>query len=227
MSLRIALLTSPLLGPAAWGSMPDELSRLGWESVVAAHVGPAPSSAQEVAAAFVASLSPTDEWVLVPHSNAGLMAPMVAQKRHVRAVVYVDARLPRTGTQRMSTDESLRFYSRLVESDGFLPAWNDWWDDDTGRLFPSEQSRRQCEAEIRRLSLDYFTSDVDGTGWDQLPSAYLAFGEVYAAERERAQAAGMATASVDAAEHLHHLIDPPGVAGTIHQLLNALGLSPP
>jgi pimeloyl-ACP methyl ester carboxylesterase len=203
--------------------MTDELSRLGWESVVAAHAGAAPSSASEVVAAFVASLSPTEEWVLVPHSNAGLMAPAVARQRRVRAVVYVDARLPRSGAHPMSTRESLQFYARLAKPDGLLPPWCDWWEDDIGHLFPSEESRRRCESEMRPLPLDYYRSVVDGTGWEDLPSAYLAFGEVYAAERARAAEAGFQTATIDAAAHLHQLIDPAEVARHIQRLVTALG----
>jgi pimeloyl-ACP methyl ester carboxylesterase len=220
-SLRIALLTSSLLGPSAWGSMPHELSRLGWDSVVAAHVGPAPSTADEVVTAFFSALPSSDEWILVPHSNAGLLTAAVARQRRVRAVVYVDARLPRSGRQRMSTDESLRFYESRADSDGILPPWCDWWDQDIRHLFPDDGSRRQCESEMRRLPLDYFRSDVDGTGWDDLPSAYLAFGDVYAAERERASHAGFPTATIDAAEHLHQLISPEDVARRIDQLVQA------
>ncbi|HEX3823489.1 MAG TPA: hypothetical protein VHV79_03365 [Mycobacteriales bacterium] len=37
---------------------------------------------------------------------------------------------------------------------------------------------------MRPLPLRYFLDVIDGTGYDALPSAYLAFGEQYADERE-------------------------------------------
>jgi hypothetical protein len=224
--VRFGLLTSPLLGPAAWGPVCAELAAIGHEAVVAAHVGAAPASAEEVSAAFVDALRPTDDWVLVPHSNAGLFAPAVARHRRVRAVVYVDARLPASGVHPMSSQESLRFLTELADAHGLLPRWSDWWDDDIGVLFPSEASRRTCESEMRRLPLDYFRDAVDGAGWSKLSSAYLAFGDTYAAERNRASEVGFPTTRINDAEHLHMLIDPTGVAREITQLVTELGEAP-
>lgn len=218
------MLSSPLLGPAAWEPVRSELSRVGWDVVVAAHAGSPPGSADEVAAAFVAALAPTKDWVLVPHSNAGLFAPVLARQRSVKAVVYVDARLPGSGRQPMSSAASLRFHAGLADDDGLLPLWSDWWDDDVGYLFPSPESRRRCESEMRRLPLSYFSSDIDGTGWDSLPSAYLAFGDVYAAERNSSVEAGFPVATIESAAHLHMLIDPAAVARHIEQLLAGLGV---
>ena len=119
----------------------------------------------------------------------------------------------------MSAQESLRFLTELADADGLLPRWCDWWNDDMAILYPSAASRRDCEAEMRRLPLDYFQDTVDGTGWDDLPSGYVAFGETYEAERTRASEAGCATTTINGAEHLHMLIDPAGVARQIAKLV--------
>ena len=158
MAPRIALLASPLLGPASWEPVHETLKSRGWDSVIAAHSGTAPSSAAVVIASFIEAIAPADEWILVPHSNAGLLAPAVARSRAVKAVVYVDARLPEPGAHPMSPPSSLEFLAQHVSGDGRLAAWN----------------------EMRRLPIDYFKDSVDGTGWADVPSAYLAFGEVYA-----------------------------------------------
>ncbi|HET6909331.1 MAG TPA: hypothetical protein VFH54_08345 [Mycobacteriales bacterium] len=222
MAPRIALLASPLLGPASWEPVHETLKSRGWDSVIAAHSGTAPSSAAVVIASFIEAIAPADEWILVPHSNAGLLAPAVARNRQVKAVVYVDARLPEPGAHPMSPPSSLEFLAQHVSGDGRLAAWNQWWSGGISRLFPTPESERRCTAEMRRLPIDYFKDSVDGTGWADVPSAYLAFGEVYAPERERARALGLTVATIVGAEHLHMLVDPAAVAGSIEQLVESL-----
>jgi len=222
MALRVALLVSPLLGPASWEPVREELTRRGWDAIVAAHTGPAPSSAAAVIATFIDALAPSDDWILVPHSNAGLLAPAVARSRNVRAVVYVDARLPERGRHPMSPPSSLEFLSQHLNGDEMLAPWNQWWSDGIGRLFPTSESERRCTAEMRCLPLDYFKDDVDGTGWEDVPSAYLSFGDVYAPERERARTLGLTVATIAGAEHLHMLMDPTAVADSVEQLLETL-----
>jgi hypothetical protein len=216
-------LASPLLGPTPWQPVADRLRARGLRVAVVAHTGPAPASAAEVAASFTASLESEAPWVLVPHSNAGLFAPVIARTRHVRGVVYVDARLPAPGLACLSSPAALAFLATKVDAAGLLPPWHAWWDDDLAQLFPSDAIRRACEAEMRRLPLAYFRDRVDGDGWDRLPSAYLAFGTTYAAERERAAAAGWPTATIDGAEHLHMLVDPDHVAAEVARLMRSIG----
>jgi hypothetical protein len=103
-----------------------------------------------------------------------------------------------------------------------LPRWSGWWDEEVGQLFPTPAVQRACAAEMRRLPLRYFESCIDGTGWDELRSAYLAFGDGYADERDRAAAAGWPSATMENAEHLHLLVDPEGVATQVEDLITAL-----
>jgi hypothetical protein len=117
---------------------------------------------------------------------------------------------------------SLAFLSDKADPSGILPPWNLWWDEDIAPLFPTPDVRRACEAEMRRFPLCYFEDRLDGTGWDAMPSAYLAFGGAYAAEHDRAAAAGWPALTLDHAEHLHMLVDPDGVAAQIVDLLAAL-----
>jgi len=55
-------------------------------------------------------------------------------------------------------------------------------------------------------------------GWTGNPSAYLAFGETYAVEREQALGYGWPV-KVLGGGHLHMLHDPTGVASSIVELL--------
>lgn len=195
------------------------------DAVVVAHEGKAPRSAAEVVSAFVDGLDAGEEWVLIPHSNAGLLAPAVARRRPARGVVYVDSRLPGPGVGPMRPPETLGFLSGLADAAGDLPPWNRWWDEDISHLFPSRVMQRACEAEMRSLPLSYFSDAIDGAGAGALPSAYLAFGTQYGDEAQHAAAAGWPTATVAATHHLHMLVDPDGVAVHILSLLAAIGFA--
>lgn len=163
--------------------------------------------------------------VLVPHSNAGLYVAALADRRDVTGMVFVDAAVP--DARPVTSTASPAFRQRLgelVDEDGLLPRWTDWWpEEDTGRLFPDEAVRRAVEREQRRLPLAYFDADLSTpAGWRSLPAAYLSFGDTYAEERDDARRGGWAAETL-AGWHLHMLVDPAGVAAVLTRLVEALG----
>ena len=223
MSLLVALLGSPLLGPAAWRSVHRSLREKGWDVAILAPVG---GSAEQVLSSLLAQLPEDRELVLVPHSNAGLYAGAVAAQRRVRAVVFVDAGIPDpdlptpTGSSRGQA-----FLGGLADDDGLLPPWTSWWpEEDVAALFPDAATRAAVEAEQPRLPLRYFSDEVPrASAWQALPCGYLAFGETYAEEIARATAAGWPVARLDG-RHLHMLVDPDAVAAEVVGLLEALAV---
>ncbi len=62
-------------------------------------------------------------------------------------------------------------------------------------------------------------------GWDNKPSAYLAFGDTYNAELAEAVTRGWKVNALPG-NHLHMLIDPEGVATALDGLLEQIGFSP-
>jgi hypothetical protein len=192
-----------------------------------AHSGPAPSSPAEVTAALVEGLDPSVEWILIAHSNAGIFVPAIARARPVRAAVYADARVPMwTGEQAYADDERLESMRRLTDEDGLVKPWPQWWAGiDLADHYPSAEVRAEVEAQARRLPLTYFAGAIDGTGWNEIPSAYLAFGEGYATVRDPVAALGWPVHTIDGVEHLHQLIDPVGVTDQLLMLLTRLDLS--
>ena len=83
-----ALLPSPLLGAAVWDPVAGLLRDGGHRVVVASPGGVATPA--EVLAAYVEAAGEPGA-VLVPHSNAGYFAPVVADRCAAVATVYVDA----------------------------------------------------------------------------------------------------------------------------------------
>jgi hypothetical protein len=223
----LAFLPSPLLGAASWGPVADELSRRGHAvSTVAWPTGPAPKTHVDVLRDLLDALPADEPLVLVPHSNAGLFVPALTAARAVAGCVFVDARLPAAGGP--SADETGRheWLAELTDADGLLPPWTQWWDEGVSSLFPNGAVRAEVEREQRRLPLSYFDQAPPvPPDWDLLPAAYLAFGDTYAEERTDAAGRGWPVATLPG-EHLHMLIDPPGVADAIEDLLTRTGARP-
>lgn len=213
------LVPSPLLGPETWRAVEAWLRGRGHDAQ-AVDLGSGPRTWTQVVES-VAAAAGDQAVVLVPHSNAGLYAPYLATLVDVRATVFVDAALPAPGTEGKDTSLAppafLELLRTLADDEGVLPPWTRWWED-TADLFPDPSTRRAVEREQPRLPLTYFTSRVPvPTGWAGRRAAYLAFGETYAEERDRATRMGWPTRTL-AGGHLHALHDPAAVGTAILDL---------
>jgi hypothetical protein len=187
-------------------------------------VDPNAVSGAEVAQSFLSALPDDRELVLVPHSNAGLFVPFLFSRRQVVGQVFVDAGLPPPeGTVPLAPEEFYGFLETLADDHEMLPPWTQWWGEDES-LFPDDEVRRRVGGEARRLPLAYFRGSMPvPQGWRSVPSAYIAFGETYAEDRERAATLGWPLETLTGA-HLHLLFEPDEVADTINRMLTTLGL---
>lgn len=219
MGYVFLLIPSPLLGPATWRPVEGWLSGRGYQAQTV-DFGAHPRTPSGVLDAVVAAAG-RQAVILVPHSNAGLYAPYLASLLEVEATVYVDAALPgpeaEGGETQLAPPTFMRFLSTLADQQGVLPPWTEWWDD-VDDLFPDASVRQAVEREQQRLSLTYFTSRIPVPScWTQHRAAYLAFGETYATERDRAARLGWVTRTMTG-NHLHALLDPAAVGTSILDL---------
>jgi hypothetical protein len=222
-STTLALLPSPLLGRSVWGPVAELLEGRGWSVLVAAVPG-VPGSAHDVLDGFVESLPGDQSLVLVPHSNAGLYVPALYRRRTVAGTVFVDAALPPDhGDTALAPAPLYELLRTRADHAGLLPPWTRWWDDaDVAALFPDAQTRAGVEAEQPRVPLSYFDGRVEvPSGWLDRPAAYVAFGDTYAGEIERARQHGWPISTL-AGRHLHMLVEPDSVASTLVDMLAAL-----
>lgn len=213
----LVLLPSPLVGAGAYAVLAEAFRDAGVVTQVA-EVPVGIRSGGEVMAAFRGAVSQARPDLVVAHSNAGLVAPAVADGI---PVVFMDAALPPPeGEYAMAQPALFGQLASLADDDGLLPVWTGWWDEeDVEPLFPDRGTRVRVEATLPRLPLAYFRSTVRSlSGWEALPCAYLAFGETYAVELARARGLAWPTAEVSGARHLHFLHDPAGVAGRVLEL---------
>jgi hypothetical protein len=225
MRTQVVLLPSPLLGPAVWEPVAEELRHTGW-SVMTCGVPASPRTPEEVMSSFLGSLPDDRELAMVPHSNAGLYIPGLIRERTVVATVFVDAALPPAeGPISLVPTGMYDFLEARADEHGVLPSWTQWWNDtDLDGLFPSRAVRDLVEAGQPRVPLAYFHGSLPTRpGWDNTPSAYLAFGDTYADERLRAERHHWPVRTLPG-RHLHMLIEPKEVAAKVTEMLGLLGI---
>lgn len=214
---HLALLCSPFLGPESWQPVVEPLHRLGHRATVVSAPGDSPA---EVLDGFVSGLPGEGGVVLVPHSNSGLYVAALAASAHVSGVVFVDALLPGDADETPVAPPALvEQLAGLVEPDGRLPVWTAWWpDSDVDKLFPTPAVRSAVVAGQSRLSPGYLRGVVPTpAGWEQLPCAYLGFGDTYAVEQSVARQRGWPV-DVLPGRHLQQLMVPEALAGRIVSL---------
>lgn len=224
MTPTLALLASPLLGSAVWQPMARVLGDHGWHTVICAAAPPV-RTGQDAIDAFVATLPTDRDLIVVPHSNAGAYVPELVMQRRVVGAVFVDAVLPPDhGDVALAPAAFLDLLRQKVDDDGLLPVWTSWWDEaDVRDLFPDAQTQARVEVEQQQLPLSYFEGTLPiPPGWDDIPGAYLAFGDTYATERDQAAQRRWPVSALPGG-HLHMLIDPEKVAAELIALISGLG----
>jgi hypothetical protein len=204
MTRRTVVLPSPYLGPVAYGPL---AGRLG--ATVAAPPEE-PYTAARVLAAFASQVAGAD--LVVAHSNAGLYAAALG-----RPTVFVDAALPPAGGGRtpLAPRALAEAVAALADGSGLLPRWTRWWPrGELAAVLPEPWFDPVDEA-APRVPAAYLTEVLDVPGdWAASPSAYLAFGDTYAAELALATSLGWPTARLDGG-HLLLLTEPAVVARAV------------
>ncbi len=110
-----------------------------------------------------------------------------------------------------------------ANSEGWLPPWPQWWDDETlAGLIPGPAARRHFAASSPRLPVAMFEEvHPPAPQWPGAPAAYLQLGEAYQDEATKARELGWPMAE-RLSHHLAPLTDPALVAGSLRQLLGQL-----
>lgn len=165
--------------------------------------------------------------VLVGHSGAGPLLPLIAQamKRRPARLVFVDAAIPsEEGEAALMPDEFAEHLRSLAHDDGgVLPPWSDWFGPDTiASLVPDERRRHDLIADMPRVPLRYFDARITiPDGWSQVTAgAYILLSEIYRPDAIEARSRGWPVIEMDGG-HLDVVTQPAEVADAI------LSLAPP
>lgn len=226
------LIHSPLVGAASWAPVADQLRERGHD-VVVPDLTPALTISGDHAsrqAGLVAASVDSGPAVLVAHSGAGPLLPLIAhrlaqQRISVAASVFVDAGLPHPGQSRLDmlpapAAEQLQ----EMTVNGWLPPWTSWWP--RGQLhamLPDEQLRDLLVHTSPRLPASLFDQALPTVSNDLLGRCcYVRLSNAYEGLAARAERSGWPVDRLDA-HHLAILTAPRGVTDSMQTLTAPTG----
>lgn len=224
--MRLALIHSPLLGPSSLEPTAAELRALGLEAAVIRlpsllEIGG--GYYEELAAAAARQVSKTEDAVLVVHSGAGALAPVIVSTLGaVKGVIFVDAILPHPGRSWLDTaPASMRAQLVGGAQQGLLPAWDGWWPPGAlERLVPEAAVRDAVIAELEPLPLAFFEEAAPDIGLET-PCGYLQLSGSYDEEARRGGRLGWPVVRLPL-NHLACVSQPQAVAGALEGLVRRL-----
>ena len=231
MEPRLLLVHSPLVGCGTWEPIAEILAGDGYPVTVPDLVGtvtagPPYHSRQARAIADSAGGSPV---VFIGHSGAGPLLATAGMMlgEQARGYIFVDAGLPTPGRSWMETvPPDLAAQLRgMADSQGWLPPWSRWWDEEElAALLPDPVLRQRFAAECPRLPLAMFEEAHPLIpGWPNAPGAYIQLSEAYEDDAARAGELGWPVRKQQLSHHLGLLTAPVQVAGEIRELVSRLG----
>jgi hypothetical protein len=130
--------------------------------------------------------------VLVGHSGAGPLLPLIGDRLHASALVFVDSDVPpESGEAPLVPPEFLEFLRGLAAGRR-LPPWSEWFGPAAmAELIPDEDIRAVVLAEMPALPLSFFEERVPvPAGWTASRCGYVLLSEVYAEQAAKAEASG-------------------------------------
>lgn len=220
MPPTFVLIHSPLVGPSSWRWVADELNDLGYRVVVPSlRPGASRGGWQQCVQLAASPTQIDDEVVLVGHSGAGPLLPLIAAERGQppTRLVFVDAGLPPERGEMALIPDDFAEYLRGLARNGVLPPWSDWFGSDTlAALIPDDNRRREVLADMPALPLAYFEERLTmPEGWSQPEmGAYLLLSEIYRADASNAASRGWPTVEMIGG-HMDLVTRPAAVAHAI------------
>jgi pimeloyl-ACP methyl ester carboxylesterase len=234
----IALVHSPLTGPAAWGRLPDVLRGRGHDvAVVDVQDDDTPPYATRFvarAALQVRDAVADGRVVLVGHSGAGYLLPLLGAARRaarspVRGYLFVDAGLPPSRPASRSDQLRTEDPGFADELDGLLAAggrFPQWTDDDLRELVPDHGLRAALVASLRPRGADFFDEPLPiAPDWPDAPCGYLHLTVSYDGAARVAGMRGwpvLGRADDRPGGHFAALVDPDALADDLEALLARL-----
>ena len=215
LDLRFVLASSPAVGPLALARLAVALRARGATVVT-------PVAHPDLASYLEAASAPAPADVLVGYSGGGPRLFAVAARLHPRAIVFMDAGLPADGAAPDADPAMAAALDSLpLDDNGMLPPWPAWWPDSVlARLCPDAELRSQFAADCPQVPRIIYAQPIPAPPFEG-PCAYLAFGDVYAAERKLAERSGWPTATL-ARGHLAPLTAPDEVAVELIELASRM-----
>ncbi|MGN6515045.1 MAG: alpha/beta fold hydrolase [Rhizomicrobium sp.] len=223
--MKLVLLHSSLTGPATWRRLTPVLQAKGHDVVVPDYrfaLTQAPPHYDRIAREIARQANAPS--ILIVHSGAGVLAPMLAGVMALRGAVFVDALLPHPGKSWFdTTPHSLAARLRSTARDGRLPPWDRWWPEAVlEAMLPDAAMRCDFIAELPSLPLAYCEERAPDISLpEKFPCAYLQLSSGYDREVHEAENHGWPTRRLPL-HHLAMLTHPDNVADGLCGLAQAI-----
>lgn len=172
---------------------------------------------------MVAEAPAGERLVLVGHSAAGRLIPLVAEQLGDPACVFVDAQLPGFPPPDTDGEDWFLAHVRSLAVHGTLPPWSEWWGAAAWeRLVPDPERRATLEAAMPRVPLRAVEEvPPTPTAWDGR-AAYLQLSELFTDQAGEAARRGWPVTHLDGG-HLHFTVAEDAVAFELTGLADLLG----
>ncbi|MCB9136417.1 MAG: alpha/beta fold hydrolase [Anaerolineales bacterium] len=224
-----ALIHSPLVGPLTWKLVAQQLKEAGHTVILPTLMdnGSSPFCLQHAdSAAKAISQNGTDTCILVGHSGAGPLLPLIGAEMNipVSAYIFVDAGLPQPNTSRLEMLKNeipaqAEDFETFLKNGGCYPQWQDA---DLHPLLPDLLLRRQMLAELNSRDLSFFTEIIPPSpGWETNLCGYIQLSSGYTVPADHARQKGWPVFEFQAG-HFHLLVEPQVVANALVQMASQL-----
>ena len=226
------LIHSPLVGGLTWTLVAEQMRQRGYSVIVPIlsdlEISKDPywkQHADSVAQALI-HIPPGTNVILVAHSGAGPLLPIIRQNipNRIRAYVFVDAGIPRDGATRLDLMKSedpgwAKGFEESLQSGEQFPKWSS---DDLREIVPDENLRKRLVAEIHPRGLDFFTEPIPVFhGWPDAPCVYVQFSAPYERPAAQGRQAGWQIYKLSVG-HFHMLVDASAVTDIIFEAVHGL-----
>ncbi len=225
------LIHSPFVAPLTWKHTAQLIESRGYFTITPAlsddKTDPRPFWEQHAlsAANAINELGTRDKCVLVGHSGAGPLLPIINDylKNPVSAYIFVDAGLPQPRNRlemiRGELPERADELEQFLKAGGLYPRWSDA---DLKNIIPNDILRQQLLKEINPRGLPFFTESLPVPyEWDTIPCGYIQFSAGYTVPADYARKSGWPFIEFKAG-HFHMLIDPTSVTEALLQVAGLL-----
>jgi hypothetical protein len=220
--INVLMIHSPLVGPLTLTPLAADLRHRGFEVVVpdlrSALTEPRPQ--WEAIVNLICSTADSID-VLVAHSGAGVLMPLIAERLNPRVTAFVDAVVPGDGPWYQASSAFVDFLASLQQDGPLLPPWHQWWGADAmSKLIPDEEARKQIAADTPRVPRSFYDDPVPlPSGWKTRSGCcFLQLSPAYDDDRARAEGYGWPLARMDG-RHLDVAVKPAAVGAVLTDLM--------
>lgn len=224
------LVHSPLVGATTWSWVAQELHYRGHHVAVPAPRATVLADWRAWTEAVVDDIGTREAAVIVGHSGAGPLLPVIASKvvSPPSQLVFVDAGLPPVSGDATLVPDQFFGALRALARNGVLPKWSEWFGPTAmEELIPEADQRAAVVSELPEVALSYFQTTVPPPKrWDSATNgAFVLLSEPYRSDATEAASRGWPVLELPGA-HLDIVVRPAEIADALVHLAHRQSARP-